>query len=105
VRTGEQVVAVTTSERVARVLARLLNGEEVEPAAVEEQSLLDRYSVSRNPRGDRWVVTADPYFPASRYGSLFRAVATTEPVARRLAERLNEVDPAPRPKVRRFWPF
>jgi hypothetical protein len=104
VRTGDEVVVLTTSVPVARELARLLNGEHVEPVTVEQRSLLDRYSVLHGG-AHRWLVATDPLFPPSRYGTFFRAIATSEAAARRLAALLNEADPAPRQKVRRFWPF
>ena len=100
---GDEVMR-TRSPRLAIVVARLLNGEDVPRLSADDPSPLARYNVGRDPRNDRrWVV-----YPAestvqhpSAFGDGIIAVSADPSLAGRMVVMLNEIDPESRRRPRR----
>ncbi len=81
------------SPRLAVDLGRLLNGEELAGVVVDDRAPVPRYSASAGS-GGRWLVDAADR--GALYGTGSIASTTSEPLAQRVAELLNEHDPGPR---------
>jgi hypothetical protein len=96
-RHGDAPVMQARSLELAELVARFLNGEDVRAREVPEPSPLSRYTVAGPDKKGRVSVVADETArrPAAFGGG--QLVRTEDAgLARRVAEMLNRVDPAPR---------
>ncbi len=94
---------IYTSWPLAAVFAGLLNREELSRATISDPSPIPRYSVSAAPnkQGEFFIygATSPTVRDEAQFG--FGVIAKTgdTDVAKRLVERMNAIDPAPRSKV------
>jgi hypothetical protein len=100
--TGAEVIK-TRSKRLAVVLTRLLNGEEVARPNIVDPSPLSRYAVTNGHRAGEWHILAalSTAQAPSAFGDGIVAQTSDEVLARRAAALLNQVDPEPRRHARR----
>ena len=88
---------------LADVVARLLNGERVEPRRVDDRARTPRYQLSHGRADGRCaiVATESSARDRSRFGDGVLAVTEDESLATKVAQLLNDVDPRRRPRARR----
>ena len=97
---SDQPVLRARSPGVARMLAQLLNGEELAKRVVEERAPSPRYTTMVVARTGRTLITAQS--TTRRRGALGDGpIAETDDadLARRLAALLNEIDPLPKARA------
>ncbi len=101
-RDGSPVMQ-TRSTHLADVIARLLNGQQVERRSVDDQAVVPRYQLSHGlPNGKCAIVGIESTVrDGAQFGEGILALAEDEALAVRVAQMLNEVDPRRRPRVQR----
>jgi hypothetical protein len=95
----------TRSPSLADVIARILNGEDLDRRDVSTRSPLARYQVARDPRSEcrRLIVAAESTIRRpSAYGGGIVATTDDPALAETIGQALNEIDPLPR-GARHAW--
>ena len=84
-----------------RVIAQILNGEDLPDREVEDRSSLARYAVVRHHRQEsmRLIVAEDSAHRPSAFGRGIIAETTDFSLAETVAQALNRIDPLPRARV------
>jgi hypothetical protein len=93
----------TRAPELARVIARMLNGEDVDRAQVQERSPVSRYQVAHGRSEDEQLIIGveSSVRNPSRFGDGVLASTDDASLAHEAARLLNEIDPRPRPRVQR----
>jgi hypothetical protein len=97
-------VASTRSPRLAHVIARALNGENLPRRKVDDASPLSRYTVGRtqSPSGAYAIYAAESTARSpSEFGDGVVAFSADRALAETVANTLNHIDPQPRPRIMR----
>lgn len=99
---GARVIE-TRSIRLANVIARLLNGEQMDRRGVDDQAVVPRYQLSHGvPHGRCAIVGIESTVrDGAQFGEGILAITDDEGLAAKVAGMLNEVDPRRRPRVQR----
>ena len=100
----ETEVIRARSPRLAVVIARLLNGDEVPRTHVEDRSPVPGYAVSHAGQSpERYLVVAIQSTARSprAFGDGVIAMTPDAPLAEHVVRKLNEIDPRARPRVTR----
>jgi hypothetical protein len=101
---GDGVLTMRTrSVELAEVVARLLDGEQVEGREVDDRALIPRYQLSHGAGADRVAIVGieSSTREGSRFGDGILALTDDETLAERVTQMLNQVDPRRRPRARR----
>ena len=94
----------TRSPGLAEVIAKILNGEDLEHRSVPTRSPIPRYQVARDPRsgGRRLIVAGESTVRRpSAYGDGILATTDDAALAESVSHALNEIDPLPRARLMR----
>jgi len=92
---GHEVLRARSAE-VAKLLARILNGDAIEGRTVDESSGLSRYSVQADPRDSHRkavVGVLSTVRDRAWFGNGLIATTENETIARKIAAEMNRLDP------------
>jgi hypothetical protein len=103
---GHEVLRARSTE-MAKLIARILNGDAIEGRAVDEPSGLSRYSVQEDPRDPRdsrrkaVVGVLSTVRDQAWFGNGLIATTEDESIARKLAAEMNRLDPEKKKREQR----
>ena len=100
----DEEVIRARSPRLAAVIARLLNGDELPSTEVEDPSPVPAYAVTQGGGSDEQYFVVGVQSTArkpARFGDGLIARTVDRSLAAELVRKLNEIDPRARPRVTR----